>query len=109
MYIYDCCLLLCYYSNQVVQEACIKHGAVGYLIAIIATSDKLELLYRRTIYALSALLRLSNDTLYDFTFVHHGFDIISKSEFMQRSHRYHLKVVTLVADLLSQEVRKVVI
>ena len=88
-----------------VQEACIKYGVLGYLTAIIATSDKLELLYRRTIYALSALLRLSNDTLYDFTFGHHGFDVISNNEFMQRSNRYHLKVVTLVADLLSQEVR----
>ena len=97
-----------YYSNPLVQEACLKYGILGYLTAIIATSNKMELLYRRTIYALSALLRLNNDALYKFTFGHHGFDVISKVQFMQRSNRYHLKVVTLLADLLSEEVRKFV-
>lgn len=81
-----------------------KYGSLDYLTAIIATSDKLELLYRRTIYALSALLRLNTDGLYKFTFDHHGFDVISKAQFMQRGSRYHLKVVTLIGDLLSEEV-----
>lgn len=59
-------------------------------------------------YALSALLRLNSEALYNFTFLHNGFDIISKAQFMQRSNRYHLKVVTLIADLLSEEVREFV-
>ena len=103
--VYNYC---CYYSNQVVQEACLKYGALGYLTTIIDTSDKLELLYRRTIYAVSALLRLNSEALYNFTFLHNGFDVISKAQFMQRSNRYHLKVVTLIGDLLSEEVRKFV-
>ena len=86
-----------------------KYGALGYLTAIVATSDKLELLYRRAVYALSALLRLNSDGLYQFTFVHHGFDVISKSQFMQRSNKYHLKVVTLIGDLLSEEVSELFI
>jgi len=99
-------LLLCYHSNQVVQEACLKYGVLGYLTAIIATSDKIELLYRRVMYALSALLRLNSDALYNFTYIHHGFEVISKTQFMQHSSRYHIKVITLIADLLSEEVRK---
>lgn len=73
---------------------------------IIATLDKTELLYRRTVYALSALLRLNNEALYNFTFVHRGFDIISGTQLKQRCNRYQLKIVTLIIDLLSEQVRK---
>lgn len=102
-------LLLCYHSNPVVQEACLKYGVLGHLTAIIATSDKSELLYRRVVYALSALLRVNSDAVYNFTFIHHGFDVISKTRFMQHNSRYHVKVITLIADLLSEEVRELVI
>ena len=57
-------------------------------------------------YALSALLRLNSEALYTFTFLHDGFDVISKTQFMQRNNRYHLKVVNMIADLLSEEVRE---
>ena len=56
-------------------------------------------------YALSSLLRLNSEALHNFTFLHNGFDVIIKAQLMQRSDRYHLKVVNLLVDLLSEEVR----
>jgi len=92
-------------SNQVVQEICLRYGSLGYLTALLGTSFKEEVTYRRALYALSALLRLNNEAVHNFTFIHDGFDVLRKSDLTQRGSRYVVKLLTLITDLLMEEVR----
>lgn len=90
------------YSNPPVQEQVLEYGSLSLLCRLLSLSEP-EIVQRRALFALSALLRGNIREQVNFIKHHHGLDILGKS-FRERSPQMQLKAAVLLTDFLNNEV-----
>lgn len=63
-----------------------------------------EAVRKRALFAVGSLLRRNPRAQHAFLATHHGFDVLARM-FLGTSPQFQLRAVTLVTDLVSEEVR----
>jgi len=89
-------------SNPSVQLQAVEYGSLGLLCSLVGASQP-DLVQRRGLFALSALLRGNVQEQLHFIRDHHGLELLG-STFSERSPAVQLKAVVLLTDLLNEEV-----
>lgn len=84
------------------QELALQYGSLPLLCRLLSLSEP-ELVQRRALFALSALLRGNVRVQISFIQNHHGLNILGSS-FGKRSPQVQLKAAVLLTDLLNDEV-----
>ena len=93
---------MCFPSNPSVQQQAVEYGTLGLLCSLVAASQP-DLVQRRGLFALSALLRGSVQEQLHFIRDHQGLELLGNT-FPERSPAVQLKAVVLLTDLLNEEV-----
>lgn len=103
IYSYACTsIIFLLHSNPPVQEQVLEYGSLSLLCRLLSLSEP-EIVQRRALFALSALLRGNIREQVNFIKHHHGLDILGKS-FRERSPQMQLKAAVLLTDFLNNEV-----
>lgn len=92
-------------SNPPVQELALQYGSLSLLCDLLSLSEA-ELVQRRALFALSALLRGNTKEQIRFIRNYHGLNILGKS-FSKRSLQVQVKAVVLLTDILNDEVSRI--
>ncbi len=88
-----------------VQRQTLDYGALKLLSSLLATTQP-DLVQRRALFALSALLRGNTKEQLQFIKDYHGLVELGQT-FLARSNAVQLKAVVLLTDLLNDEVADV--
>ena len=84
------------------QELALQYGSLPLLCSMLSLSEP-ELVQRRALFAISALLRGNSDGQLSFIKAHQGLRVLGES-FDERSAQVQLKAAVLLTDLLNNEV-----
>ena len=84
------------------QELALSYGSLPLLCQLITASEP-DMVQRRALFALSALLRGNPRQQLEFIKKHHGLKVLGSS-FEERSAQVQVKAVVLLTDLLNEEV-----
>ena len=87
-------------SNPQVQEETVEYGGLHLLCKLIQTAEP-EVVQRRALFAISALLRQNPSFQYVFMEKCQGFKELGVS-FEERGHQVQLKAVVLLTDILNE-------
>ena len=100
------CLSFLYilHSNPTLQQQVFDYGGLEHLCSLISTAEP-DLVQRRSLFALSSLLR--GNVRHQLLFLEQcrGLEVLGKS-FNERSPQVQLKAVTLLTDIMSEQVQK---
>lgn len=88
-------------SNPPVQELALQYGSLALLCHLLLLSET-EIVQRRALFALSALLRGNTKEQLSFIKNYQGLSILGKS-FSERSLQVQVKAVVLLTDILDDE------
>ena len=91
------------HSNPAVQAELVDYGCLPLLCALILASET-ELVQRRALFALSALLRGNKEQQKLFVGQYQGLSGLGET-FSDRSALVQVKSVTLLTDLIHEQVR----
>lgn len=92
-----------FYSNPAVQKDILTFGGLQLLCSLLPPTEP-ELVQRRALFALGALLRGNPAHQGEFVDSCRGFHVLGET-FAERSDRVKAKVVTLVIDIINEQVR----
>ena len=97
-------IFLILHSNPTLQQQVFDYGGLQHLCSLISTAEP-NLVQRRSLFALSSLLR--GNVRHQLLFLEQcrGLEVLGKS-FNERSPQVQLKAVTLLTDIMSEQVLK---
>jgi hypothetical protein len=91
-----------HYSNPPVQELALQYGSLSLLCRLLSLSEA-DVVQKRALFALSALLRGNAKEQVKFIKNYQGIYVLGKS-FGKRSLQVQVKSVVLLTDILNDEV-----
>lgn len=95
-------LVLVSSSNPTLQHQALEYGSLLLLCRMISTAET-DLVQRRALFALSALLRGNGEQQVTFIEKCGGFHLLGDT-FHERSAQVQLKAITLLTDILNEQV-----
>lgn len=90
------------YSNPPVQQQALEYKTLPLLSTLLSSSEP-DLVQRRALFALSALLRGNSQEQLNFIKLHRGLGVLGRN-FEERSPQVQMKATVLLTDLLNDEV-----
>ena len=92
------------HSNPPVQTDVLEYGGLDMLWALVKSDQESETVQKRALFGVGSLLRRNPAAQHVFVAKHNGFDVLAR-KFLGSSPQFQLRAVTLVTDLVSEEVR----
>lgn len=86
------------------QTDVLEYGGLDMLWALVKSDQESEIVQKRALFGVGSLLRRNPGAQHVFVAKHNGFDVLAR-KFLGSSPQFQLRAVTLVTDLVSEEVR----